>query len=168
MLIAVLFPQYYKNTNIALTRFPIFIIGSIMAIPVKNKKECRSLILLPCIIISGILGYYLFNNINELKAFYLYRCFYALISVCAVIILSFIFHIAHNTRIYKIFDFFGKHTLELYLTHTQILTVLDDFFKQRNLNGHAVTVNILAFVISLFVSVIIHRIIDIIMKKIII
>lgn len=159
-IIALLFSEWFNQVNLALCRVPIFVIGCFFAPQIKEEKKCNNLVWISAIIVIVLLVI-LFNYKEELKIFGLWRYFYAIIAVSFIIVLSYIFSLINKTRIRAIFSFFGRFTLELYLTHTQVLTVLSENSKNKLSN---IVINALSIIISFMLSVIIHSAIDRIVK----
>ena len=125
--------------NLALCRIPVFLVGCFLAPKVKSGNECSIKIVLFAFLGSAVLALciLLFRDILEVYA--LWRYLYGVLGILVTIILAAVFHFLQHTYVYKVFRFFGKYTLELYLTHTQILSIL-----KEQTNASTLLVNVLS------------------------
>ena len=151
--IAILKPEWFGFVSLALCRVPVFIGGCFLALRVIEKSEQRWLPL-GCFLMAIVLFVILKRFIDLLRIYGTWRYLYGLLGFCVAVVLSTVFHYIHGKWPSKFFCFFGKYTLELYLTHTQILTVLWNSTKIK-LSG--AMINVLAVGCSIIVAVIIHE-----------
>ncbi len=154
-MIAAAYSEWFENVNLALCRIPVFIFGCLVAPSVKQKKSYSLCGLVMYILTAVFLFWFLNNHLNVVKSFGIWRYLYGILAFCVTLILSVAFHFIHCTWIFRIFKFCGKYTLEIYLTHTQILTVFEQQLSGI-LSRHII--NILAVFCSVILAVLIHEI----------
>ena len=116
----------YENVNVALLRVPFFFLGCFVG---KSAYEKRT-------ISGGTYGLMLFSlfmiqfRVKSKALFARYAAAFLNLSACIVIALLFKklsrFEKLHN-GIKKFFEWFGRYSLELYLTHVAIRSVMRDY-----------------------------------------
>lgn len=117
ILIMQLDSTFYNRTEIALTRLPIFIIGSALGKTVfyddypKIKKG--TIFLLAAV--TAIISFYILESCT--MSLIVKRLFYAIPSLSMLLLFSLMFDLCKWELFHKTFQFFGKMSLELYLTH---------------------------------------------------
>ena len=108
-------PDYYAATEIALTRIPVFILGCAMGKTVYDKKEL-SWWWLPVLAAVMVIAFYLILSgkvdYKPLKRYMRIAGAIPLTLLAAVLFSRF-----HQARILAVFRFFGRISLECYLTH---------------------------------------------------
>ena len=160
--IAIYKPDWFGKVNLALCRVPVFILGCFLASKVKDNIEQGWLALI-CLLAAILLVFLRIRFIEPLKIYGIWRYLYGALGFCITVVTSVIFHSFHGKWLSKIFSFFGKYTLELYLTHTQILTVMT---KQMKPYFSGVMINVLAVVLSIIMAVIVHEGLSYVIKRI--
>ena len=145
----VLFNKY----EVAITRIPIFIIGSYIGKLVYNKN--RFGIGTKIIVIVGVVLYILLESYDF--SFVLGRFNKMLLSVSLCLFYVILRSIIKIERIYKFFSFVGSMSLELYLTHNLANEFL---FRKGHCNNiiEYVIIVAISFVISFYISKFRHRI----------
>ena len=163
--VAIYYPNWFEMVNLALGRVPVFIAGCFLAPSVRRKAMFRVLPAVSLLIGTGVL-LILMRYMASIRAYAIWRYLYGILGLCVTVILSVIFQMLRRNRIGSwirgIFAFFGKYTLEIYLTHTQVLTVLDE---QLNSRMSEVAINILSVIISILLSIMIHEGLSMILQK---
>ena len=151
------FPSYYYKVELALGRLPIFIIGCYMALLVKNKKEIPLRFIPICALIAflGVLLYVFFAG--SLKYYSINRYVYCIITINLVLVFSSLLDYINKICPYivKILEELGKYTLEIYITHTQILKFLTENLEKTNLY----IVNLLSIVLSFLCAIIYNKLV---------
>lgn len=107
-------PQFYKNTGIAISRTGIFILGINLGAYVSRKTELPDHAPLDCLIILSI-AVLLIKTVSIPPLWM--RFFYIVMSISLCILLCSLFHSYSPTSVKTFFQFFGKHSLELYMLH---------------------------------------------------
>lgn len=112
--------EWFKETEIALTRFPVFFLGCYFGKLVYENKEISPNWLLSTFL-GGVVGvFYLFNNFPVVS---LYRLPGFIFSPCFALWIVIIFDIIHHKYFNRIFQFLGERSLELYLTHLALQNI---------------------------------------------
>ncbi|MBR2528242.1 MAG: acyltransferase [Blautia sp.] len=151
--IALFNPDWFEMVNLALCRAPIFIAGCFLAPLVRDgrKQKCLPPI---CSLAIPFLVFILLRFMGAVRAYGMWRYLYAVLGFCASVILVLLFHTVHEKWISRFFGFFGEYTLELYLTHTQFLTVFEHHLKPML---SIKTINVLAVGCSIITAIIVHE-----------
>lgn len=163
LIINLIWNNFYNNTEIFLTRIPVFLCGCLIAKKVKEKKSVNFNIISLCSITIIALIIVLYNNYpNTLFEKYLYYL-YCPLSICLCIVFSSILNSFNRTNfIYKMLLFFGAYTLEIYLTHEKVLAIL----KSIKLDNYNLVLNVIAFIIAIISSYILKWLCNLIYKKV--
>lgn len=115
-----IYPDYYSKIEIALTRLPVFIIGSYFGKLVYEKKTLPKYTYLICaalIIVSFIV-----LNMGVLTGPFK-RWFYLIGGIPLTLVLPGILNILKCKPINKFFTFFGGISLNLYISHVVVIRV---------------------------------------------
>lgn len=153
------FPNWYDGVELALSRIPIFIVGCFIAPLIYNEKELPWYYIIIFILIS-IIGIWLIYNCNGVNVFSIKRYIYLFITISLIPIAALILNLINKSIFNKLLKWFGKYTLEIYLIHTQILTVL----SQQSIYN-LVIINIISAILSIILAVIIHNILESLLKN---
>lgn len=157
-IICLFFPDWFEAVNLALCRVPVFLVGCFISPLVMEKKGFPKFFITVMLFVVVALAILLNKTGEQLHFFGIYRYLYALMALMISLVFVRISSINHELLLFRFFRFVGKYTLELYLTHTQVLTVLNDTFLP--ICNSAFLINLLAIIISLFLSIIIHKTIN--------
>lgn len=128
-LLAFVMPSIYEKYEIALTRIPVFFIGSYLGEYVLNSKESPSsgkLVLDVYTILSAFVfvASVLVNGRNHLVGTMLYRYGCGGIAILICFVVCWIFDKWKMKPVANIFQYFGKVSLELYLIHVMIRNIV--------------------------------------------
>ena len=157
-------PTFYKNTEIVLTRLPVFILGCGLGKWVKEKKPLPNY----AVIGSGVfLFIYIYILGPSIKTSVLWiRLSYALFALAAILVFAWAFSkLDRVTWLRKIFAFVGERSLELYLTHGLIRLMWQWYLVRDLTNRQCVLAYLCILLIAFAVSVILHPIIKWLSKK---
>ena len=149
-------PDIYNNYEVAFTRIPVFIIGSYMGKLVYNKNKISAGGYITTV--SGIIVF-LITYKMPIK-FILPRFNKLLLSISICLIFVIIMYMINSKTIENILSFFGKMSLELYLTHNLINELL---FKEGLC--HNIKQYILIIIISIPISYLISKLRVLIISK---
>lgn len=106
--------EFYNKIEILLTRIPIFIVGSACGKAIHDKKEISALWLIPAAIVSvGALVIIKNCKMQLIQQRYLYFVW----SIGLLFVFAFIFSVVRIKALDIVLKWFGKYSLELYLTH---------------------------------------------------
>ena len=155
-------PSLYNKYEIAITRFPVFIMGAMVGKYVYEKKKIdKRWFLLPII---GTIAFFVIYDQKILHGYNL-RFFYAFGGICISLTLVYLSYLLDKlfdkikikNFVVKFFTFFGAFSLEIYLTHIMINQIynLTPLFRQGNLKRYLVVVVvsiIMAYVFSLIIN----------------
>lgn len=160
----------YVHLRIFIYRIPIFLIGTLMGKIVYENRGLKLYQLL-ILILFLILGYNLFNHYRDIAIYK--NIYYVPLSLTIVIGLSFLF--LFNQKyigfVNKILGFIGMFTLEIYLTHEKVqenlMRILEVFNVNVEFNNtfYQLSSIIIAFLISIFLSMAIKSISKLVKRK---
>lgn len=162
--VSVIFPEWYSDTEIAVTRFWVFLFGSWAAPLVYNKKIIKFAPLMAFGIIArlaalstrfiggGIQG--IFNISYPLNRWVISWCAVGIMLVCVILM-----EILKNEKIGRFLSLTGKYSLELYIVHVSVRTIM-------NYNGFH-TYYIYNYIIMIIISIIISLILNLLSNRII-
>lgn len=123
------FPSFYADTEIALTRIPVFIFGSFVAPFIKEKKKLSFGYI--AIIILSIFGMYFWLNYKSEYpdlAVMIYRYSSFGIGLLVMLISVLLIDLAQRWNIYQdLLTWLGGRTLEMYLIHIFVRRLFIDF-----------------------------------------
>lgn len=155
-------PQYFNMIEIALTRIPVFLLGSYCGILVYEGKEIssRTKLITFFAVIIGIM-YFNYHFIGFIKSF---RIPYLFIGISLTIWICIFLEAISNSKLNRLLSAWGGLSLELYLVHI----ILIEMFILSPLYGVSAVANFNKYVIFvLFGSYIISRFVVYIQEKII-
>lgn len=163
-LLVLIFPGWFANVELALGRIPIFLFGCFIAPYVKEGKELPGLIVYIALLICLISPSYI-KWLRELTddAFFLFRYALGIMGGCTAIVFAVVLDHIPGIRnwILLVFSFFGNYTLEIYLSHTQIQTVL----QEQHLYHSEVAISIVSAFLSIIIAVIVHELLRSLLQK---
>lgn len=148
-------PHCFKMIEIALTRIPVFLLGSYCGILAYENKEIKSNIkLLSFLIVIMGIGYFYIYFIDIVKIF---RISYLLLGPSIALWLAISLEIISNRKINILLSNWGGLSLELYLSH---IIVKNIFFKSfligksnvANFYKYLIFVVFSSYIISKFVA----------------
>lgn len=155
VLICFVCPEYFYKVELALGRIPIFLIGCFLAPTVKKGVRISRLMVFGCYVVFFLCVLLLSRYKAELMTYAIWRYVLGIMAFCLVIMLSTVTRFNHELFIVKIFKFLGKYTLELYLTHTQILRILTEILSSKGFS--LLVINIIAIVLSLGIAIVVKE-----------
>lgn len=160
--------ELYNCIGIALLRIPAFLIGVLIGKAVYEKQKIlRSRIYLTAVLAIILAWPLQFVGIKILGTYTLAYLNYALMMLFILVLEYLSARKSLGQKIYRVitsvFGWFGKYTLELYLTHVAVRLVMKRFeFPTYRISGEALLV-----IISIILSIIISRMTDYIQKKVV-
>lgn len=165
-LLSCYFYSYYKSVEIALTRIPVFLLGCYCGKLTFNKMMFKGYILiLTFICVIWGLYYFYFYPFNLVKCF---RIPYLFIGPSLTIWLCIVFEFLKNLYIAKFLSFFGKISLELYLSHIIMRRLTRGFniYDSNDLISNYHRYLFMVVMSSVCISVIVNRLYTYITKRI--
>ena len=152
-------PTFYFNTEIALTRAVIFMIGCYFGKAVFDKNPLSHSVILSSFV---FLFFYCvaFRETVSLSDYWI-RMSYIPFAMSVIFILTFIFaEIDGRCKfVLKFFRFFGDRSLELYLTHILVNNIWAKTVGARHFDSHGFGDYAIIIAVSLVLTVIYHFII---------
>lgn len=127
-------PATYENIEIATSRIPVFLCGTLVGYYVYFKKNFPYSFYITCFLF--VLGscYICSNKYLPILGF---RYTYLVIGISFSVVFAFLFDIVRSQIVHKIFRFLGGISLELYIVHIALRTFfykssfyVDDCFKE--------------------------------------
>ncbi len=115
-----IYPDYYSKIEIALTRLPVFIIGSYFGKLVYEKKSLPGYVYIICVVL--ILTSFVVLNLAVLSGPFK-RWFYMVGGIPLTLVLPGILNVLRCKPINKFFSFFGGISLNLYVSHVVVIRV---------------------------------------------
>ena len=120
ILIKIYSADFYINTEIALTRFPVFIIGALAGKYVYEQRKVPNWIIIPCTLAVGVVFIVLSKG---LTSGIISRYIYMVAGIPLTIILGWIFDRLSNTVIGRIMTYLGRMSIELYIAHIMLIHI---------------------------------------------
>ena len=118
--ISYIYPDYFSKIEIALTRFPVFIIGSYFGKLVYEKKSLpRYVYILSALLI--VISFVILS-MNLLKTPYK-RWFYMVGGIPLTLVIPGLLNLINLKPLNKFFAFFGSISLNLYISHVVVIRV---------------------------------------------
>lgn len=149
--------EIYHNCEIALTRLLIFMVGCCFGkFVLENKK-----IPLGLVILSGIyIAVYPFLYHKLEFTIFKERLTYVPLAIAITIVLAFLFSFFNKDNyLFRVLRFFGKHSLEIYVTHVLINNVWCKTVGARHFDRYGIIDYALIVAASLLLSVAAHIVI---------
>ena len=129
----------YQTVEVALTRFPIFIMGSYLGtlskqkVPIGKRTMCHLFLILP---IAGVIkvGLYVLSKKFSIDLPFIDRFWLGYIA-WAVLFFATVFFIMveGNNKLQRFFLFFGAISLEMYIAHVQMRRVFFHYVQSESI-----------------------------------
>jgi peptidoglycan/LPS O-acetylase OafA/YrhL len=122
-----LFWDSYVNIEIALTRLPVFFIGTYFGKLIYSKTKISFNWIIVSFIVQFLVGIVIYMNINVIALRFIVRYLYCFLGISSVINISWLCSLFKNENNFclKFFAFFGSFSLELYLIHEKVYEILE-------------------------------------------
>lgn len=154
--------RYFGNLNIMFLRIPVFIFGIYLGKLAYNKERITNKWIFFVLLTIAVIPLRQFDKILLIR--------YILGMICISLVFI-IVQVLENLEMKgitlkhmrKFIEFFGKYSLELYLTHVTIRT----FFNHFELFTYRIRYELIMLAISIVLSLIIHYLVEKIQTKII-
>lgn len=157
--------QWYKGVEIAITRFPIFFLGCCIGPLAYEHKKINKWVLLTSLLSLAYGLYFCYYPIGLVKHYRIPLFFYGFGLTIWTAILFLIFN--ELQMIMGGLRFLGERSLELYLIHIVLRHVTIDMGIYGTNRAHNYAVYLVAVVLSsIIISIPIHYLANLIMKKI--
>ena len=167
-------PSTYAATEVEITRIPVFLIGCYLGKKVKeNDKFTLSdyILFFSCIPIKLVISLFI-NPVTDDIVFHRYLGFFASFLICfaAVFVLETVKNIKQISKPLKgLLSFFGKMSLEIYITHVLMYNVVLYYFPTiRNSELYTFSQKIMIYagilIISIVLSCIFRKITNVIIR----
>ena len=155
-------PKWFKMIEIALTRIPVFLLGSYCGIlAYENKTITSNVKLISFIIIIMGIGYFYVYPIGITKVF---RTTYLLLGPSIAIWMAICLEAISNAKQNKLLADWGGLSLELYLSHM----ILRDIFYKSTLLGSSLVANFHKYLIFVLLGAyVISKLVVYVQEKII-
>ena len=115
-------PELYSNTQILITRIPLFIGGVYAGKMIKDNQRISQIAVVGIVLIALGLQYYS-NKVGLIS--YIDRYISSIFSIALIlIIVRFLELVDSKSAINKMFRFLGRHSLELYLLHVTMRNLM--------------------------------------------
>lgn len=160
--ISLAFPEWYSAVELALARIPIFLFGCAIAPLIKENKEKKSVFVI-CVVMIPLLWILLEKYRKFFYMFSLWRYLYGTLGFCITVTLSWLLHMIHKRYKSRFLVYIGNYTLEIYLIHTQILTIFLDHLKP--VFNSTFSLNLFAVLVSITLAVGLHGLVERILSK---
>lgn len=150
-----IFPGFYHNVEIALTRSVIFLVGCKAGAWVFEKKPLREEMLW----LSGVflLFYVLaFRRTVKLTDYWI-RISYVAVAISLVLLLTALLNKTHWDRFNQFLSYFGDRSLEIYLVHVLLIDVYWTYFPESALDRWRVLDYTIVIALSIAIADMVHR-----------
>lgn len=150
------YPELYDKWEIALTRFPVFFIGCFVGKFVYEKKTMPWWTYIVCILLSTFT--FCILQMNLLSGIWR-RWFYLVGGIPLTIVIVLFFNILKWPPIRTFFAFFGKISLNLYISHILVIRLykLTPFYADKNL-FHYLIILLISIIVAWLAELAITRI----------
>lgn len=182
IILSIVFAIPFFNSTIlmAVSRIPIFLIGMLVVHysmngenddinAISKKKSIIISVILSIVMILGFVVLIYWINIydnKQLRGYGTYWWPFIMITPGLTIILSFLFNLIRKVKfckyVIKFIEIIGTSSFEIYLIHILLFDMLKKYMQQPNVNIKWIGI----IVISIFISIAYHFLIDYIIKKI--
>lgn len=116
-----LLQEWFKEIEIAITRFPVFLLGCYCGRLVYEDKKISHNMLMVSFVGCAFGIYYFMNNFPVVS---LFRISGLLLGPCFALWIAILFYVINHPGLNKLFQFLGNRSLELYLTHLALQNIL--------------------------------------------
>ena len=150
--------QIYRNCEIALTRFAIFILGCALGKSVKDGEEMPSHY--PALSLLWIMLNDSFRRHVSLGAVWIR---FSYVPLCLSVVIVSVWCLERLERfelLRKLLRFFGERSLELYLTHVLIRNVFYHYIPVKQFDPWGILTYAVILLISLALSTLLHPVIN--------
>lgn len=156
-------PEFYSNTEIALTRLLSFVVGVFLGRIVKEKK----MLPLSAVAASFVFCcmYYIMRRQISLSGYWI-RMSLVPFALACIIAFSYAFSVLDSVtdRIgikgLPVLEFFGKRSLEIYLSHVLIKNVYTAYFGTKHFDSHGIVDYLIIVAAAVALSAIVHPVSD--------
>lgn len=159
-----IFLTSYENIEIALTRIPIFLIGTYFGKLIYQKKQISKKAITLSFILEILLLIILYNILDVNKFNVISRYIYCPLAITTVINISVIYSLIKNKNnlLIKFFNILGIHSLEIYLIYEKANEILQNKIQTNSY----ILLYLISFTITLTISYILKLLINLLIKKI--
>lgn len=161
--------QKLNYIRIFTSRIPIFFIGikfgemSYKNEEIKNNGVIKLLVSLLLGII--IVFYYRFRLISDNRFYNVQKYGYLLMVIPLCIILAGMFEKIKRVYNFRIIEFIGTLTLEIYILHERIIILFAQLNLGSSFDEYRILINIVIFILTLVISIIFNKIISVAMTR---
>lgn len=139
-------PELYHNTQIAITRIPVFVLGCYMGKPIQQKKAFPWIAVIFLCILTTWLDVYVIHNSGGSFAVRFSDMWFSLSVVIVLVLLSVL--IQKIRWMDRVMVWVGAYSLELYMVHVTLRNLMKEFgFHAYNIAQYLVMV-VIAVILS--------------------
>ena len=147
-------PKFYNNCEIALTRFIVFLLGCWLGKYIKEGIKIP--IAVPFLFISIFFVYtYLFHVEVKIPAFWR-RMIHVPLAFGGLFLFYYLSVLCDKLHLQKIIAFFGKRSLEIYLSHVLLLKIYLYYFGRKRFDRWDLFSYLIVIIASIALSSLIH------------
>ena len=157
LIVMKVFPEFYGNCEIALTRIIIFIIGCHLGIHTQRKTKIPG-----HWVVAGaafFVGLLQFREMVSVQGFW-YRMVYVPFGLAVIVVLAWLLNRKYTGGIRAVLRFCGNRSIELYLSHIVFRNLYWHYFGDGIFGGRRVWDYGLIIGISFVASVALHPVIE--------
>jgi peptidoglycan/LPS O-acetylase OafA/YrhL len=156
--IALLWPVWYSQVEIALTRNVVFVCGCFLAPYTQDKQPWSYSKLALCGAIAAVLLALVWVYPSGFFGhFVLTRYGYCILAIMLSILFSWLLRLIEKTKLVALFRWVGQYTLEMYLIHTQVLRVMETYLWELLYSN--LLLNLLALAAAVLLAVAVHKLV---------
>ncbi|MCR5173710.1 MAG: acyltransferase [Oscillospiraceae bacterium] len=147
-------PTFYKNCEIALTRFIVFLLGCWLGKYIKEGRKISGAV--PFLFIAIFFVYiYLFHVEVKIPAFWR-RMIHVPLAFGGLFLFYYLSVLFDRLHLKKIIEFFGKRSLEIYLSHVLLLKIYQYYVGPKRFDRWDLVGYLIVIIVSVAVSSVIH------------
>ena len=159
--------DFFVNTEVALARLPVFVLGCELGRTVKKEKPISQTAVLGALSCILILIYCFYDEVKPNGAWT--RMLNMPLAISMILVLTWIFDMLSKVRagawVRAAFRFFGERSLELYLIHVMVINIWCYYSREMSGNRWRIRYYALIFVVSVALAAVVHPLFGWIVKK---
>ena len=153
-------PELYKNINIAITRMPIFLLGTAAGKYIKEKKSVPTAAIVWLILTGFFCKHYVLEN--HIKGYWS-RYAASMFAISMLLICVYVLKVLDRAKYFRTgLRFFGRYSLEFYLLHILLWQLLSEanwkLYQKSSYFWMVCMCMLLAPILGKLTKVIIHNI----------
>jgi len=163
LLYSIIFPISYQKIEIALTRLPVFLIGSFLGKTIYDKKTISNKLIFISFLLQMIISIILYTNLDIPNFSIFARYLYCPLAITIIINSSYLCSFVKNKGkiLLTPIKFIGNHSLEIYLIYINVR----DIIKINYQYSTYLELYLISFFITIILSYILKTLLNLLTKQ---